>query len=191
MGKLSQCFEHWTELSCVHFFGILSILFTIEPINLRKSYCQVSSILFRIFVDHAAISNVQGPMQHLRWNSLLKKIWNSWKQLLTVVTKSFILNVTGLLGLTLKHRWTEIKTTKYSIQHFHVQNQQKNPKSSNNNSNNKKNNMRNVSNMFKVSNIDTRTFLASIVNFEHISHFILLLLLLNSNKSMLVGSENM
>ena len=103
MGKLSQCFEHWTELSCVHFFGILSILFTIEPINLRKSYCQVSSILFRIFVDHAAISNVQGPMQHLRWNSLLKKIWNSWKQLLTVVTKSFILNVTGLLGLTLKH----------------------------------------------------------------------------------------
>ena len=51
--------------------------------------------------------------------------------------------------------------------------------------------MRNVSNMFKVSNIDTRTFLASIVNFEHISHFILLLLLLNSNKSMLVGSENM
>ena len=38
--------------------------------------------------------------------------------------------------------------------------------------------------IFKVNNInkETRTSVASIVNFEHISHFIVLLLLLNSNK---------
>ena len=34
---------------------------------------------------------------------LTKKIGNSWKLLLTVVIDSFILNVTGLLNLTLKH----------------------------------------------------------------------------------------
>ena len=40
-----------------------------------------------------------------------------------------------------------------------------------------------MSNIFKVNNKDTRTTSgASVVNFEHISHFILLLLLLNSNK---------
>ena len=51
-------------------------------------------------------------------------------------------------------------------------------------------NTRNVSNMFKFNNTNTRTSFASIVNFEHISHFILLLLVLNSNKYMLLGSEN-
>ena len=41
----------------------------------------------------------------------------------------------------------------------------------------------NVSNIFKVKNKYTRTTNdASIINFEHISHFILLLLLLHSNK---------
>ena len=41
----------------------------------------------------------------------------------------------------------------------------------------------NVSNIFKVSIKDTRVMSgASIVNFEHISHNIILLLLLNSSK---------
>ena len=41
----------------------------------------------------------------------------------------------------------------------------------------------NVSDIFKVNNKDTRTTSgASIVNFEHVPHFILLILLLNSNK---------
>ena len=41
----------------------------------------------------------------------------------------------------------------------------------------------NVSDTFKVNNKDTRTTSgASIVNFEHVPHFILLILLLNSNK---------
>ena len=40
-----------------------------------------------------------------------------------------------------------------------------------------------MSNMFTVNNKDTRTMsVTTIVNFEHISHFILLLLLLDSNK---------
>ena len=40
-----------------------------------------------------------------------------------------------------------------------------------------------MSNIFKVSNKDTRTTSGtSIVNFKHISHFILLLILLNMNK---------
>ena len=39
-----------------------------------------------------------------------------------------------------------------------------------------------MSNVFKVNNRDTRTYVASIVNFERISHFILLLLLHDSNK---------
>ena len=41
--------------------------------------------------------------------------------------------------------------------------------------------------MIKVNSKDTRT--TSIVNFEHILHFILLLILLNSNKKVSVGSE--
>ena len=44
-------------------------------------------------------------------------------------------------------------------------------------------NIRNKSNVFKVNNKDTRIiYVASLVNFEHILHFIILLLLLNSNK---------
>ena len=44
--------------------------------------------------------------------------------------------------------------------------------------------------MFKVNNKDTRTTSGtSIVNFEHILHFILLLILLNLNKLMLYGPE--
>ena len=40
-----------------------------------------------------------------------------------------------------------------------------------------------VSDIFKTSNKDNRTTSgASIVNFENISHFILMLLLLNSNR---------
>ena len=36
------------------------------------------------------------------WNSLWQQIGNSWKLLRTVVTKSFVLNVSGLLDPTLK-----------------------------------------------------------------------------------------
>ena len=46
-------------------------------------------------MDHATIFN-SSPMQQLRWSSLWQKINYSWK-LLTVVTESFILNMTGLL----------------------------------------------------------------------------------------------
>ena len=43
-----------------------------------------------------------------------------------------------------------------------------------------------MSNIFKVNNKDSRAISgASTVNFEHISHFILPLLLLNSNKTLI------
>ena len=50
-----------------------------------------------------------------------------------------------------------------------------------------KKHLNNVPNIFKVNTKDTRTSGASIANFEHISKFILLLILLNSNKKMPVG----
>ena len=47
-------------------------------------------------------------------------------------------------------------------------------------------------NIFKVKNKDTRTMSgASIVIFEHVSHFILLLILLNLSKLMPVGPEKL
>ena len=56
---------------------------------------------------------------------------------------------------------------KYSIRHLHFQNQQK------------KQHKNNLSNIFKVSNKNTRTKSgASVINSEHILHFILLLSLL-------------
>ena len=49
-----------------------------------------------------------------------------------------------------------------------------------------------ASNIFKVNIEDTRTMSdAFIVNFEHISHIIILSLLLNSNKQMPVGPEKL
>ena len=46
--------------------------------------------------------------------------------------------------------------------------------------------------MFKVNNkLTSMTSGASIVNFERVLHFIPQLLLLNSNKQMLVGSEKL
>ena len=48
----------------------------------------------------------------------------------------------------------------------------------------------NVSNIFKVNNKGSRTTSdAPIVNLEHISRFVLLLILLNLNKLMPVGPE--
>ena len=41
------------------------------------------------------------PMQRLKWSSLWQKIKNSWKLLLTVLTESFVLHVTGLLDPSL------------------------------------------------------------------------------------------
>ena len=56
----------------------------------------------------------------------------------------------------------------------------------------KKKRYKNVLNIFKVNIEDTRTMSdAFIVNFEHISHIIILSLLLNSNKQMLVGPEKL
>ena len=103
-------------------------------------------------------------MQHPRSSCLRQIIGNSWKLLLTVV-----LNVAGLLDATLKDidKFRFFKAIKYSIRHLHVQTHQKNL-------------TRNVLNIFKVNDKLTSTrSVASIVNFEYISHFILLLLLLN------------
>ena len=107
-------------------------------------------------------------MQDLRWSSLWQKIWNSWKLFLTVATESFILHVAGFLELTQGIDNFRLRQ-KYSIQQLHVQIQQKK-------------NTKNVSSISKVNMKDTRTSVASIVNSDHILHFILLLLLLNSNK---------
>ena len=106
-------------------------------------------------------------MQDLRWSSLWQKIWNGWKLFLTVATESFILYVAGFLELTEGTDNLGLRQ-KYSIQQLHVQIQQKNTK--------------NVSSISKVNMKDTRTSVASIVNSEYILHFVLLLLLLNSNK---------
>ena len=56
---------------------------------------------FWISVDHVTIFS-SNPMQQLRWNIMWQQIGNSWKLLRTVVTKSFFLNVSGLLDPTLK-----------------------------------------------------------------------------------------
>ena len=48
--------------------------------------------------------SVQAICIILRWSSFDKKIGNSWKLLLIVVTESFILNVMRLLDPTLKHK---------------------------------------------------------------------------------------
>ena len=61
-------------------------------------------IPFRIFMDNIKIFN-SSFMQHLKMELFVtKKIGNNWKLLLTVATYSFVLNVTELLDLTLKHR---------------------------------------------------------------------------------------
>ena len=128
-------------------------------------------------------------MQHLRWSSLWQKMGKNWKLLLTVVTKSFILNMAGLLDPILAHidkfrlqQWSvpcgihmfklSKEETKHTQTHTHTHTHTHSL-------------TRNMSNIFKVNNKDTRTTpVTSIVNFEHISHFILLLLLLNSNKQL-------
>ena len=56
----------------------------------------------------------------------------------------------------------------------------------------KKTHENNIPNIFKVNNKDTRAMYgASFLNFEHMSHLILLLLLQNSNKQMLVEPEKL
>ena len=127
----------------------------------------VPVITFRIFKDHITILSLR-HMQHLRWSSLWRKISICWKLLLTVATASFILNVTGLLDLILKHidkfRLRQINIP-CGIYMFKIVKKHQN----------------NVSNIFVKKVTKTRPR-ASIINFEHISHFIPLLLLLNSNK---------
>ena len=74
----------------------------------------------------------------------------------------------GLLDATLKDINLDFfKAIKYSIWHLHIKTHQKNSS-------------RNMSNIFNVKNEHTSTTsVPSIVNFECILHFILLLLLLN------------
>ena len=56
----------------------------------------------------------------------------------------------------------------------------------------KKTHENNIPNIFKVNNKVTRAMSgASFLNFEHMSHLILLLLLQNSNKQMLVEPEKL
>ena len=70
-----------------------------------------------------------------------------------------------------------MKVIKNSTCHLHVKSEQKT-------------HWINVSNILKVSNKDTGMESGtSIVNFQHVSHFILLSNLLNLNKEMLVGPE--
>ena len=73
------------------------------------------------------------------------------------------------------HRSFQIKAIKYSVHHLHVQSRQK---------------INTVSNRFKVNNKDTRKMSgASVVNFEHILHVTVLLILLSLNKLMTAGPE--
>ena len=70
-----------------------------------------------------------------------------------------------------------MKAINYSIWHLHVQSQQKKK------TNKQKKHYNNVSNISKVNIKNTSTMSgACIVNFEHISHIIILSLLLNLNK---------
>ena len=118
-----------------------------------RNHARSPVIPFRIFLDQVTIFSTSS-MWHPRWRKIRY-------QLETFVTECFVLNVTGFLDL--------IKTTKYSIRHLHVQTQQENT--------------RTKSSVFKVNNKDTRmTSVASIVNFEHILHFILVLLVLTWHK---------
>ena len=79
-----------------------------------------------------------------------------------------------------------MKAINYSIWHLHVQSQQKKK------TNKQKKHYNNVSNISKVNIKNTSTMSgACIVNFEHISHIIILSLLLNSNKQMPVGHEKL
>ena len=120
----------------------------------------LSPIPSRIFVDRVTIFSLS-PMQHLRWSLMWQKKGKSWELFLNVFTESFVLNP------TLKH------IDKFRL---HVQNQQKNTSTT-------CQIYSQLSNIFRVNNKDTRTMSgASVVKFENISHYILLLLLLNSNK---------
>ena len=94
------------------------------------------------FMNHVTIFN-SSPMQHLRWNSLWRKISNGWKLLLAFVTWSFFVNVVGLLNKTLK-----------CIDEFRAKNA--------------RTTCQIYSKLIKPQND------ASIVNFELISHFVLL-----------------
>ena len=83
---------------------------------------------------------------------------NSWELLLIIVTVSFVLYVTGLLDPTPKCIYTAFTYSRSAK-------------------------IEKRANIFKVNSKDIRTIcVASIVKFEHISHFILQLLLLNLDK---------
>ena len=127
------------------------------------------SIPFRIFVDYVTMSN-WNPMQYLRCSFLWQKIRNSWKLLLTVVKENFTLNVTGLIYPTLKHK------DKFRLRQLSIPSGIYMFKLS-------KKNTRNVLNIFLISSKHIRMVsLASIINFEHILHFILLFLSLHLSK---------
>ena len=132
----------------------------------RLHWIMVGVLQYLLEFSHYSVSS--SSMQDLRWSSLWQKIWNGWKLFLTVATESFILYVAGFLELT------------QGIDNFRLR-QVFHPAITCSNTKKKKN-TKNVSSISKVNMKDTRTSVASIVNSEHILHFILLLLLLNSNK---------
>ena len=115
-----------------------------------------------VTIQHAIFK----PSARSKMESLWQKLGNGWKLLLTVVTESFVLNVTGFLDPTLKCIDLDQGN---KLLHLPITC-----------SKSAKNTLEHVT----VNNTDTRTTSgASIVNFEHILLFILQLMLLNLNKS--------
>ena len=127
------------------------------PDNFQNSGGSYYNIQFKPYLTSRAICD--------------KKIENSQKLLLTVATESFALNVTGFPDMTLENIYLD-QGNKIFHPAFTCSNSAKKTKKT-----------RNMSNIFKVNNNkDTSTMsVASIVNFEHILQFILMLLI-NSNK---------
>ena len=82
------------------FWASRRVTFFIFSQDYTQSWGCLPPIPFRIFVDVALFHS--SPAQHLWWSSLCRKIGNGWKLLLTVVTLSFVLNVTRLLDPTQK-----------------------------------------------------------------------------------------
>ena len=137
-------------------------------IHCTKIYSKVAICDHQYLLEFSRI--LQHSVQALCnfWDGFLW-IGNGWKLLLTVLTSSFIWNVAGHLDPTLKHI-DKIRLRQLSISSCICM--FKLSKST-----------RNLSNIFQVYNKDTSTTpSASVVNYEHISHVVLLLLLVNSTK---------
>ena len=111
----------------MYFYGIQESEFLI----FSRCYTQSQGftpqpISIRIFMDLATTfsCNIQdGAFCEKKW------VYNNREMLMTVVTESFVLNVTGLLDWTLKHiDKCRLRQYQYSIRHLHIQTHQKNTK---------------------------------------------------------------